>query len=99
MAHGCGLRASSCANLSLLNHFLEWARDITLALRSHLKAEFKRVENGPVSTRLRDAHIELYLMLVRALSHCPLDICTGRGVSAVPVGSRKCPSLYICPLN
>ena len=51
------------ANLSLSGHFLEWARDIILALRSHLKAECERDENDPVSTRLRDAHIELYLML------------------------------------
>ena len=64
---GCGLRASSCANLSLSGHFLEWARDIVLALRNHLKAECERDENDLVSTRLRDAHIELYLMLVRAL--------------------------------
>ena len=71
---GCGLHASSCANLSLLGRFFEWARDIILTLRSHLKAEFKRVENDLVSTRLRDAHIELYLMLVRALLPLPLDI-------------------------
>lgn len=62
-------------------------------------AEFKRVENDPASARLRDAHIELYLMLVRASS--PLspwhDICTGRSVSAVPVSLRECSSL--CPLN
>ena len=65
---GCGLRASSCANLSLLGHFLEWARDIILALRSHLKTEFTRVQGDPVSARPRDAHVELHLMLVRATS-------------------------------
>ena len=47
-------------------HFLEWARDIILAMRSHLKAESERGGRDPVSTRLRDAHIELHLMLVRA---------------------------------
>lgn len=62
------MRASSCANLSLLGHFLEWARDIILALRSHLKTEFTRVQDDPVSARLRDAHVELHLMLVRAPS-------------------------------
>ena len=43
----------------------EWARDIVLALRGHLKAECGRDENNSVSTRLRGAHVELYHMLVR----------------------------------
>jgi hypothetical protein len=42
------------------------ARDMFLSLRGHLKQEFKRVEGDLTSARLRDAHIELHMMLVRA---------------------------------
>ena len=70
---GCGLRALGHVDLSFSGHFLEWARDIILAMRSHLKAELESERGGsdPVSTRLRDAHIELHLMLVRAPSPLP----------------------------
>ena len=47
-------------------YFHELARGMFLALRSHLKGEFERAVSDPASARLHDAHIELYLMLVRA---------------------------------
>ena len=62
----CASRVLSQANFSLLGYFHEWARDMILALRGHLKQEFKRVEGDLTSARLRDAHIELHMMLVRA---------------------------------
>ena len=59
-------RALSQANPSLPGYFHEWARDMFLSLRGHLKQEFERVESDLASARLHDAHIELHLMLVRA---------------------------------
>lgn len=63
---GCASRVLSQANFLLPGYFYEWARDMILALRGHLKQEFNRVEGDVASARLRDAHIELHMMLVRA---------------------------------
>jgi hypothetical protein len=51
----CSKEWGDRANLSSSGHFLEWARDIILTMRSHL----------------RDAHIELHPMLVRDPSPLP----------------------------
>jgi hypothetical protein len=63
---GCASRVLSQANFLLPGYFYEWARDMILARRGHLKQEFNRVEGDVASARLRDAHIELHMMLVRA---------------------------------
>jgi hypothetical protein len=63
---GCASRAPSQANSPLPGYFHEWARDMMIALRAHLKQEFTRVSVDVASARLRDAHIELHMMLVRA---------------------------------
>ena len=65
---GLSLRAPSYANLLSSGCLHEWAHNVFVALSGHLKQGSGQVESDPVSARLNDAHIDLYLMLAHASS-------------------------------